>query len=277
MNDTTRMEAPVDQAAGLRRMFSSRTLRFIPVVSNPFVAFGGVLIERLCAALEVLQLETLVVDASERGAPPQELSSFDLREGVEPLSPYVSYLAARGLPVRWVDSRGSTRLFLDAVAEAAPDVQVVLVHGSAIEMARLFGRGDNGLSRPRPVLLCDDRSEAMTHAYAAMKVLAQRADWLAHDLLLCAPPASSHSRFVAERLAHCADLFLGGVQHAWAQIDPAEPPTARPSDEVMDMVRELLAAAAVYTLSDTTRDSDYAAFRDSRIAALPASHKSASI
>lgn len=244
---------PGDQAAGLRRLFASRTVRFVPVISNPFIAFGGVLIERLCSVLEDLQLNTLLVDASERGGPPKELTGFDVSEGIEPLSQRVSYMAARGLPVRYVDSRGSTRSFLDAVAEAAPDTQVVLVHGSAIEMARLFGRGDDGLSRPCPVLLCDDRPEAMTHAYAALKILAQRADWMSHELLLCARPNSAQARVVADRLAHCADLFLGGVQRACVSVDPAEQPTDAPSQELNELVRRLLADAAVYTLPDALR------------------------
>jgi flagellar biosynthesis protein FlhG len=253
---------PADQADGLRRMFSSRSLRVIPVVSNPFIAHGGVLIERLCSALEALDLHTLLVDASERGGPPKELASFDLAEGIEPLSDKVSYLAARGLPVRWVDSRGSTRAFLDAVVDAAPNSQVVLVHGSAVEIARLFGRGDEGLSRPRPVVLCDDRPESMTHAYAALKVFAQRADWLCHDLLLCAPPDSSRADAVAERLSQCADMFLGGVQRSWVRVDPAEPPTAAPSAGLVTMVEDLLGAAAVFAAGE----SEYASLRS----ALPA-------
>lgn len=244
---------PADQADGLRRLFAARTVRFVPVISNPFIAFGGVLIERLCSALEDLQLNTLLVDAAERGGPPKELAGFDLSEGIEPLSRRVGYLAARGLPVRWVDSRGSTRSFLDSVAEAAPDAEVVLVHGSAIEMARLFGRGDDGLSRPCPVVLCDDRPEAMTHAYAALKVLSQRADWLAHELLLCAPPHSTQARVVADRLSHCADLFLGGVQRACVCVDPAEQPTDAPSPELNDLVQRLLGDAAVYTLPEASR------------------------
>ncbi len=240
-----RRTQPADQADGLRRLFSQRSLRFIPVVSNPFIAHGGVLIERLCSALELMELDTLLVDASERGAAPEELASFDLAEGIEPLSARVHYLAARGLPVRWVDSRGSTRGFLDAVVDAAPQSQVVLVHASATEIARLFGRGDSGLSRPRPIVLCDDQPDAMTHAYAAMKVFAQRADWLSHDLLLCAPPDSPRAQAVADRLAHCADMFLGGVQHSSVRVDPAEPPTAVPSRALMGLVETALSAAAV--------------------------------
>ena len=95
-----RRTMPTDQADGLRRLFASRAVRFVPVVSNPFIAHGGVLIERLCSVLEEMDLDTLLVDASERGGPSKELASFDLAEGIELLSTWVSYLAARGLPVR---------------------------------------------------------------------------------------------------------------------------------------------------------------------------------
>ena len=39
-----------DQAAGLRRMFTGDRERFVPVVSNPHVTCGGVLLERISAA-----------------------------------------------------------------------------------------------------------------------------------------------------------------------------------------------------------------------------------
>lgn len=249
IHDPSRMQHS-DQADGLRRLFAGRALRFIPVISNPFIAYGGVLIERLCSALEELRLDTLLVDASERGSAPKELAGFDLSEGIETLSRKVSYLAARGLPVRWVDSHGSTRRFLDALADAAPQAQVVLLHGSATEMARLFGRGASGLARPSPVVLCDDRPEAMTHAYAALKILAQRADWLSHDLLMCAAPRSPQAPRVAERLAHCADLFLGGVQRSFVRVDPDEPPTAPPSPELIALVRSMLDTAAIHAAAD---------------------------
>ncbi|MEY4750813.1 MAG: hypothetical protein RIQ60_3027 [Pseudomonadota bacterium] len=255
---------PVDQAAGLRRLFGGRTLRFVPVISNPFVSHGGVLIERLCSTFGELGMKTLVVDASENGSEPKELTRFDLAEGIEPLSSRVNYLAARGLPVRWVNESGSTRAFLDAVADAAAAYQVVLVHAGALDLARLFGRGDDALSRPRPVVLCDDRPESMTHAYAALKIIAQRADWLTYDLLFSAPPACKRARTVAERLAHCADLFLSGVQRSWVQIDPTEHAAAAPSQDLSELVSGLYNAAALYSANDT----QFAAM--ARPSALPA-------
>lgn len=256
---------PTDQADGLRRLFASRAVRFVPVVSNPFIAHGGVLIERLCSVLEEMDLDTLLVDASERGGPPKELANFDLAEGIELLSSRVSYLAARGLPLRWVDSRGSTRAFLDAVVDAAPGSQVVLVHGTAVEIVRLFGRGDLGLSRPRPVVLCDTGAQALQHAYAALKVFAQRADWFTHDLLIAADPASAQGRTVAHTLADCSDRFLGGVQHAAVTIDPAEAPTTPPARALVQLVEYLLEAAAVFDSEEAPATS----LRGSQRAALP--------
>ena len=74
----------------------------------------------------------------------------------------------------------------------------------------------------RPLLLADDRPASVTHAYAAMKLLAQRAGLVVHDLLLGAADA------LAARRAHrdadsptCADNFLGAVLRDWVAIDPA--------------------------------------------------------
>jgi hypothetical protein len=81
-------------------------------------------------------------------------------------------------------------------------------------------------------------------------VFAQRADWLSHDLLLCAPPESPRAKAVADRLSHCADMFLGGVQHSCVRVDPAEPPTAVPSRALMGLVEAALGAAAVLTAGE---------------------------
>jgi hypothetical protein len=119
--------APVDQAAGLRQMFATRALRFIPVVANGSAGYGGLVLERLCTAYATLGLHTLVVDAGDQARPPCELAEFDLAEGIEPLSRQVSYMAARGLPLRHVDARGNCDSLLDALAEASPQSDVVLV------------------------------------------------------------------------------------------------------------------------------------------------------
>ena len=211
----TAAHLPNDQAHGLRRMFAASRQTVVPLVQNPYAAFGGVAIERLCAAYAERRLRTLVVDAADTAAAPQELSRVDLAACIEPLSPSTSFLAARGLPMRWLDSHGSTRGFLAALADAAPTADVVLVHAGATDLARLFtGR------RPRPILLGCDRAEGLTHAYASMKLLAQRLGVMAFDFLLAAGGEPARLHRIAERLASCADRFVGAAVGEWAVADP---------------------------------------------------------
>lgn len=242
----------IDQADGLRRLFAGRTLRFIPVVANPAVHCGGTMLERLSTVYAEQGLNTLVVDAGERAQAPRELTRFDLSEGVERLSDQVSYLAARGLPLRYVDTSGSTTSFLDAVAEAAGDADVILLHAPATDLARLFARRvqSNEATALRPILLCDERADSVTHAYGAIKLLAARAGLMAHDLLISAAANSPRAAVVAERLARCADSFIGAVLHDWVAIDPREAATVAPSLALQRLARGQFACALVQRVSD---------------------------
>jgi flagellar biosynthesis protein FlhG len=215
---------PLDQADGLRRMFTGSRVRFVPVVSNPHLAFGGLMLERLCSAFGEHGAHVLLVDASERAQAAGEMALIELAACIEPLSPRVSYLAARGLPLRYVDTHGFTSEFLDALVDASVKVDVVLVHAPATDLCRLFSRRDprhTGRDDMRPLLLCDDRPTSVTHAYAAMKLLTQRAGQLVHDLLLGAAAHSPRLGRIAAQLRGCADTFLGAVLRESMQIDPA--------------------------------------------------------
>lgn len=210
---------PADQAHGLRRLFAAapaQPVAHLALVANPHVAFSGVVLERLTTVLAALGQHTLVVDAAETSPAPQELAALDLREGIEPLSPQVSYLAARGLPLRHVDTRGSSAHFLERVLQAAPTCQVLLVHAGAPELARLYDR-----RALRPLLLAGEQPQSLTHAYAAMKLLATRRALMSFDLLLSAAPGSQRAGAIAQRLASCAESFLGAALHDWAAVDPA--------------------------------------------------------
>jgi hypothetical protein len=231
---------PVDQAQGLRQMFASRVLRFIPVVSNPAAGCGGLVLERLCAAYASFGLHTLVVDASDQARPPCELAEFDLAEGVEPLSQQISYMPARGLPLRFADARGACGSLLDALADAAPQSDVVLVHASASELVRLFAQRAQGLNL-RPLVFTNDLAEGLRDAYAAVKVMSQRGRWMAYDLLVCATARSEQAQPVAERLARCAyDLLVCA--------------TADPHPRFMEMAAGLLHGALPLSLSDSAFD-----------------------
>ncbi len=243
-----------DQAAGLRQMFASRTQRFVPVVSNPHLLYGGVVLERLCSAWAEFGLRTLVVDAGERSGVPHELAEFDLREGIEMLSSQVSYLAARGLPLRHVDAHGSCASFIDALAQAAPDIDVVLVHASASEIARIFGHAArrDGAHRLCPAVLVDEQPGAITHAYAGIKTLAARAGLLAHSTIVCSATCRApRAQQIAQRLAQCSDNFLGAAQRSWIEIDPLEPATEAPGPVLRAHARELLGAALPYLSSES--------------------------
>ena len=254
---------PLDQADGLRRLFAPSHRCIVPVVSSPFVAFSGVMLERLTTAFGEHGCHTLLIDAAERASEPSEQAWFGLADCIEPLSDSVSYLAARGLALRHVDAAGSARRFLDAVTAAAPQCDVLLVHASAAELCRLFapdrhaGASDAhahahahshaaahaAAAAPcRPLLLADDHPASVTHAYAAMKLLSGRAGLFVHDLLLCAAAQSPRTERIAKQLATCADDFLGAALGDWAHVDPATDPTAPPSADVRRLVRERLRA-----------------------------------
>jgi len=208
-----------DQAAGLRRMFGASRKRFLAVAHNEQVEHGSLVIDRLCDAASALGLHTLVVDAADNAPAPHEMALIDLPSCVEALSDDVSYLAARGLPIRHVDSQGRCASFLEALEHAAPQADLVLVHAGTIDLARLFAH-----QRMRPLLVGADTPRAMTEAYASLKRLAQRPGWLAHDLLIVADPNGPRTERLGETLAECAERFLGAAIHDCVVIDPRHEP-----------------------------------------------------
>ncbi len=223
-----------DQADGLRRLFSGARTRFIAVAANPDVAFAGLALERLASACAAAaERKVLVVDAA-RGTP-HEMAAVDLADCIERFDDErLSYLAASGLPMRYVDARGSCERFLHALADAAPEAGVVIVHAEVTELGRIFAR-----RAPRPVLLAADHPASVTAAYANMKLLAQRFNLMTFDLLLVAAANSPRTPRIAEQLALTADRFAGAVLHDWAAIDPAS--DAAPPRALLRLARALLA------------------------------------
>jgi flagellar biosynthesis protein FlhG len=249
----TRAGTPADQAHGLRQMFATRSLRFVPIVANASAGCGGLVLERLCTAYATLGLHTLVVDASDQARPPCELAEFDLSEGIEPLSRQVSYMAARGLPLRHVDARGCCASLLDALADAAPQSDVVLVLASASELVRLFAQRARGHNL-RPLVFTNDLAEGLKDAYTSVKLLSQRGGWMAYDLVVCAGARSRQAPQVAERLAQCADTFMGVAQRHWMLLDPHERPESDISPKLQDLAGGLLRHALPVALGDNAFD-----------------------
>lgn len=244
---------PADQAEGLRQMFATRVLRFVPVVANPAAGCGGLVLERLCTAFTGFGLRTLVVDASDQARPPSELAAFDLAEGIESLSPQIGYMPARGLPLKFVDAHGVCDSLLSALADASPQSDVILVHASASELVRVFGRPAKGHDL-RPLLFTNDLAEGLRDAYTAVKVLTQRGGWMAYDLLVCATARSQQAEPVADRLAQCADAFLGAAQRSWQLLDPRESALAPLSPQFLKLAADVLHGALPHALGDTAFD-----------------------
>jgi hypothetical protein len=207
----------IDQAAGLRRLFGGSRQRLVPVAANPFVSGTGAVLEALIAGFETHGHGVLLIDAASSAPAPRELALVDLAACIEPLCDGVWYLAARGLPLAHVDTRGSSSRFIDMVAEAAPQCDVLLLHADATDLVRLLQQRD-----ARPLLLGADHPDAIKHAYACCKLLAQRCELMTFDLLLAASPTNRRVPQIAASLASCADTFLGAVLQGWSAIDTVD-------------------------------------------------------
>jgi len=225
-----------DQAAGLRRLFGSARKAFVALAHNEHVPQASLVIDRLCDAAAALGLHTLVVDAADSAPAPHEMALIDLPSCVEALSDDVSYLAARGLPIRHVDTQGRCTAFLEALEHAAPQADLVLVHAGTVDLARLFAS-----QRMRPLLLGADTPRAMTEAYASLKRLAQRPGWLAHDLLILADPQGPRTERLGESLAECAERFLGAAIHDCVVIDPRPDAGATADARLIHLLRAQMA------------------------------------
>jgi flagellar biosynthesis protein FlhG len=227
---------PLDQADGLRRMFAGRRGHVLALAANPHVAFSGVVLDRLAAVLAGQGREVLVVDASAASPPPHELAGVDLAACVEAIAPRVSYLPARGLPLTYVDTRGSAAGFIVAVQQAAPQAEVVLLHADGVDLARVLkGRA------ARPLLIGADHPESIKHAYANAKLLVQRCGLMSFDLLLTAAPQSPRAPGIVASLGSCTEGFLGAVLRATAVIDPACDPYSAPDAALAALLAAQLA------------------------------------
>lgn len=233
----TSASAPLDQAEGLRQLFAGRAGRarqVIALAANPHVASNATVLDRVAATLSCLGRQVLVVDAALSAPAPNELARLDLAAGIEPMMPGVAYLPARGLPMQYVDTRGSAARFVEALFDAVPSADVVLVHAEAGDLARMLVR-----SAARPLLMAADHPESLKHAYASCKLLMQRTGLATFDLLLAASARSPRILSIVASLRGCADSFLGALMHDWALIDPALP---LPLPQTRDEMREEMAA-----------------------------------
>jgi hypothetical protein len=217
-----------DQAHGLRQLFHSGHRLLLPVVQSEKVGTSGVLLERLCTAFTDAGHQVLLVDAGPSSALPSEWASLDLASSLEPLGDRLQYLAARGLPMHFLDPRGSTAPFVEAALEAQPQAEVVILNAGPSELCRMFLHAEH-LHRAPAMLLAEDHPDSVTHAYAAMKLLSQRAGWLVYDLMLSVAARSPRAERISQQMSRCADDFLGAVLRQSLYVDPLCDPCDPPS------------------------------------------------
>jgi flagellar biosynthesis protein FlhG len=249
--------APLDQADGLRRLFAGHRRSVVPLAANPHGASSARVLDSLAQLLALQGRHVLVVDAASTSPLPHELASVDLSACVLNVAPRVSYLAARGLPLDYVDTRGSSGAFIDAVQAAAPQADVLLLHADGVDLARLLKR-----RAVRPVLLGADHPESIKHAYANAKLLVRRCELMTFDLVLVAAPRSPRAAGIAESLGGCLDTFLGAVLRRAALLDIAAAPDAQARADLSRLL------AAQLALDEVAGAADDEAALPSRAAAL---------
>lgn len=247
MNPSANTNALMDQAAGLRRLFSHKQVRFVPVVANPYVARSSVMMDQLCHAIRTMDLRALVVNASHTAGASAYQPRNRSRLAAERLAPGLGYLdvAMRDLDPMGPDAQQPAQVFLHEVAGTMPDADVVLVHAAASDLVHLFNRHRGGTHAPRFVLLCDDEPPAITSAYGALKLLATRGGLMAHNLLLSTLQGAHAAAAVAARLARCAHQFLGALQHHTAWVNPVRPDADAHLPAMYRLTEDLLSCAWV--------------------------------
>lgn len=219
------MQAPIDQAAGLRALFAPRPqARLVPLVDAPGVEQADALIDRLVAAYLERGLRVLVVDAGQRAPQASELARVNLAACIQALGPQVGWLDARGLIGQHLDHRGSAAGLVQRLRDAEPAAEVLLLRAPVAELARVLSSPEGAACRP--LLVTDLQQQGLTAAYAATKWLRERADCRVFGLLVAGHPQLKLTQRVARQLADTAERFLGAALPCWAGLAPQAGPDA---------------------------------------------------
>ena len=210
--------------------------------------FGGVMLERLCTALRRAR-------RAHAGRRRRRARRRGRRDGadrprpcIERLSERVSYLPARGLPIRFVDATGSTA----RVAAARSPKRRRGLTSSSSTPARPSCAGCSRAPRrhaatrpPCPLVLADDRPRQRHPCLCGDEAAWRSAPACAvHDLLLGAAPQSPRAERIASQMASCADSFFGAVLRDWARDRPGRRAPSRRSLALRRSSRHRLGARA---------------------------------
>jgi hypothetical protein len=224
--------AIADQADGLRKLFNQAPLQCVALMANPFVVWSGVALERLAQQCQALGRQVLVVDAADTSPQAPESAALGLSGCIDRLPSGAFYVAARGLPRAYVDTRGGATRLLDELTQACPQADTLVVHAEMTDLARIF-KGRN----LRPLLIAADQVDSLKHAYAGWKLLAQRCAWLTADLMLLASLQTVRSAAISGSLAQTADRYFGGLLVSSTVLDPMDADNPQHDQALLSLVQ----------------------------------------
>jgi hypothetical protein len=221
---------PVDLPRTKSPGIPPQAVRWLPVVANNQVWCMDELNESLATACVALGSRPLLVDGASSSPAAPASAALDLASGIRVLSRGIHYLPAGGLLHRYVDAQGSAGRFLDELLRAAPDVDTILVHADASDMARLFRH------RPHvPLLLTVDEPESLKEAYTNWKWLNLRCAW-SQARLLVAKTSAERGEQMARTLSSCAAQFMDATLLDHAVVGSDAPDLSAPNEALLSLV-----------------------------------------
>jgi hypothetical protein len=242
------LERGFDQAHGLRRLFSYHAVHLLPVVANPCLPGSPALLEGLCQGLAAQGLHTLVVDAVPGGGldiADALTRDLDLGQWIVDADALTSVLAVGPTLASFGQVEGAPSLLFESLREAVPSADVVMFHADANTLAGLFRA-----RRVRPLVLAGDDPQALTHAYASIKILALSAGLRRHAVVLDTGAPVSGTCPAATSLVRCVRDFLDGEARIEAVTCTARDDEAALERTLRELSNNLLHCALPFSMQD---------------------------
>lgn len=214
------LDPAVDQASGLRRLFTPAAPRWLPIVASGEGVGHSTVVAWLAVALADAGVRVLVIDGArgrvarmlgdDRPAVRRANGLLELLAGergfdevavsggegwaVLPAGEDLAELIAGGYDVAALE---------EALAATSADFDLVLILAEAATLGPLFAGRE-----ARALVLATPTAEAVTAAYSAMKALAVEHGFAAFHLAINRSASPEEAERVGERLRGCAERFL---------------------------------------------------------------------
>ncbi len=263
------LDAGLDQASGLRRLFARRMLRVLPVATDPLEPDSSQFVVNLAAALSRTGWNPIVIDGLRDGVAAQlgmdlPLELADLLEGHRSFASVAQHStegfcvlpAPRGLSQLARDPAAAEAVF-GAIASLEESFDIALVSATGPTLGALLGRRE-----AETALRCGPDDDDLTATYARLKSLVT-----AHGLSRfrvvfdhAATPAEIAHRH--RRLAGAARRFLAAAVEYGGSIAPGDDQrlAARARASVFAVAAQGSAARAFERIASAARDWQLSAY-----------------